>query len=58
MAKAKETAENNKAEIEKEAEEKWIADEKSRAEVMEKLCKDYEENGNKWVDAIVNRILS
>lgn len=58
MAKAKETAENNKAEIEKEAEEKWIADEKSRAEVMEKLCKDYEENGDKWVDAIVNRILS
>lgn len=58
MATAKETAENNKAEIEKEAEEKWIADEKSRAEVMEKLCKDYEENGDKWVDAIVNRVLS
>ncbi len=58
MAQAKETAEINKAEIEKEAEEKWVADEKARAIVMENLNKDFEEKEEQWVEAIVKRVLA
>lgn len=58
MAQAKKTAEINKAEIKKEAEEKWIADEKARAIVMENLNKDFKEKEKQWVDTIVKRVLA
>ena len=42
----------------KEAESDWKRNEESRAKSLEKLQNDYEENCDKWVDAIVERVLS
>jgi hypothetical protein len=58
MEKAKVTAKENEEEIIKAAEDKWNKDEATRAEVMNKLVLDFEKNQDKWVDTIVERVLS
>ena len=58
LNEAKKIVAEKEAELKKDAESEWEKNEKSRAEALEKLQKDYEENGDKWVDSIVQRVLS
>lgn len=58
LNEAKKIVAEKEAELKKDAESEWEKNEKSRADALEKLQKDYEENGDKWVDSIVQRVLS
>ena len=58
LEEAKKIVADKEAELKKEAESDWKRNEESRAKSLEKLQKDYEENCDKWVDAIVERVLS
>ncbi|MGN1130131.1 MAG: hypothetical protein ACI4Q8_02175 [Ruminococcus sp.] len=58
LNEAKKIVAEKEAELKKDAQTEWEKNEKSRAEALEKLQKDYEENCDKWVDSIVQRVLS
>lgn len=58
LNEAKKIVAEKEAEFKKDAESEWEKNENSRAEALEKLQKDYEENCDKWVDSIVERVLS
>ncbi len=58
LNEAKKIVAEKETELKKDAESEWEKNEKSRADALEKLQKDYEENCDKWVDSIVQRVLS
>ncbi|MBQ3928747.1 MAG: hypothetical protein II711_01470 [Clostridia bacterium] len=58
LERAKKRLEINEQNIRKNADEKLNALEVQNKTIIEKLDKNYSENGDKWVDRIVDRVVN